>query len=75
MKTIPIVYIILALITCAIGLALAPAQVAEIAASTGQLSNKLKVIRKNIICNCNLNHYNRQFACKIICYARSLKKK
>ncbi|XP_055676742.1 venom carboxylesterase-6 [Lutzomyia longipalpis] len=42
MKTIPFVYVIYALITCTIGLALAPAQVAEIAASTGQLSNKLK---------------------------------
>uniref|UniRef100_A0A1B0GJ50 Carboxylic ester hydrolase n=1 Tax=Lutzomyia longipalpis TaxID=7200 RepID=A0A1B0GJ50_LUTLO len=42
MKTIPVVYVIYALITCTIGLALAPAQVAEIAASTGQLSNKLK---------------------------------
>ncbi|GAB0090569.1 Carboxylic ester hydrolase [Sergentomyia squamirostris] len=42
MKTIPVVYIISALITCTIGLALAPAQVAEIAASTGQFSNKLK---------------------------------
>lgn len=38
-----VIVVLLSLVCCALGIALAPATVGEIAASTGQLSNRLKV--------------------------------
>lgn len=38
-----VIVVLLSLVCCSLGIALAPATVGEIAASTGQLSNRLKV--------------------------------
>lgn len=38
-----VIFVLLSLVYCSLGIALAPATVGEIAASTGQLSNRLKV--------------------------------
>lgn len=38
-----VIVVLISLVCCSLGIALAPATVGEIAASTGQLSNRLKV--------------------------------